>query len=502
MSAAVVESSTLAVESDSPRASVGPRFIVWLLVLTALAAGLRLPGLGTWSLWEDELYSVRSALSEHTSLARQPAYAPIKWGIDAGGGATDEVIPPHTRERTADGYPPADDWRAAGIEAFNMRIVPALIGIISVPLLTFFSVRLLGVGGAAVLGLLLVLSPWHVFWSQASRFYAQQFLFYNLALIFYFTATQRGSTLRFLLAAVVLVVAMLTQPPALLIGLVFAGDFLWGVLRREPPRIPLAGWLLLAVAIVVMAYLVLRFITGGGFEYWASLDGHSAPTIVLGVIYRNHPIIAAAAGLAALALWRRAPRLVPYLAMGAVLPALVMVVLALMPDLYAHTRYTFIVHYSWLALAALGLAQLYEAIQPRLGRFAALTPVALVITPLMLSLFVYYTVGYGNRARWGEALAYIQEHRQADEDVASERRMIATYYLETTELTEFPLDREALEALDRPTWLVMLMGSARVEMRFPHIHYNAELREYFDVRVLQPYSSVRVYYYDPARAGE
>lgn len=504
MSATLTESSasTFKPASDTSCPTIKPAFIAWLIVLTVLGAGMRLYGLGTWSLWTDELYSVRSALTIHTSPARQPAYAPIKWGIEAGGGATDRVIPPHTRERTADGYPPADDWRAANINAFNMRIVPALIGIASIPLLTFFSVRLLGVGGAAVFGLLLALSPWHLFWSQASRFYAQQFLFYNLALIFYFTATQRGSTMRFVVAAVTLVVAFMTQPPALLIGAVFAGDFLWGLIRRQPPRIPVVGWLMLGVAAVAAAYLVFRFVASGGFDYWASLDGHSAPTIVLGVIYRNHPIIVAAAGLAALALCRRQPRLVPYLAMGAVLPALAMVVLALLPGFYSHTRYTFVVHYSWLALAAMGLVALYEAVLPRLGRIAAVTPVALVMTPLLLSLFVYFTVGHGNRARWEEALMYVREHRQPNEAVASEGRLIASYYLETTDLAEFPFDREALAAIDRPTWLVMLMGSARDELRFPYIHRNAELREYFDVRVLQPYSSMRVYYYDPTGSSK
>lgn len=486
---------------DPASARIGRGFVVWLLIVTALAGGLRLHELGTWSLWADELYSVRSALSERVSTTRQVAYTPIRWSLAIGGAALDEVTPPHEREQRVDAhYPPADDWRAAGINALNMRLVVSLIGIVTVPLLMFLSVRLIGVGPASILGLLLALSPWHVFWSQASRFYAQQFLFYNLALIFYFTATQRGSTARFLIAAVTLVVAYCTQPPALLIGLVFAGDFLWGLIRRHPPRIPLVGWAIIIVGALAAMHPVYRYITASGYEYWASLEGHTPLTIILGVIYRNEPILVAAAGLTALALWRSHLRLVPYLVMGAVLPVIPLVLMAMTPALYAHTRYAFIVHYCWLALAALGLAWLYEVLRPRLGRIAATMPVALAVTPLLLGLFMYYTDGHGNRARWAEALNYVAEHRQPGEAVASEGELMATYYLQTTELTPFPHDREALESLEQPTWLVMLMGSARDTLRFPHIHHHAELREYFDVRVLQPYSSMRVYYYEPSPA--
>lgn len=482
-------------------ARIGWKFIVWLVAVTAVAAGLRFHELDKWSLWSDELYSVRSALTEELRPGREVAYLPIRWSLQWGGADLEQVKSPDAREVMADGYPPADDWRAAGIEAFNMRLVVCLIGIASVPVLMFLSVRLLGVGAASVLGLLLALSPWHVFWSQASRFYAQQFLFYNIALILYFTATQRGSTARFLIAAVSLVVAFFTQPPALLIGLVFLGDFLWGMIRRQPPRIPPVGWAMIAVGALLAMWPVYRFVVGAGYEYWASLEGHSPRMILLGVIYRNEPIIVAAAGLTVLALWRSHLRLIPYLVMGAVVPVAVLMALAMVPDLYSHTRYAFIVHYSVLALAALGLAQIYRAVQPRVGRIAAVTPVVMVVVALLLNLFVYFTDGYGNRARWGEALEYVQAHRQAGEGVSSEGVLLATYYWETTDLVPFPRSRDELEALEQPTWLVMLMRSARQDVRFASIHEHAELREYFDVRVLQPYSSIRVYYYDPASAS-
>lgn len=468
-------------------------FWLYLLLVTALAGGMRLYHLGHYSFWEDELYTVRSS-SEigDGQWSKQFGHIPSALGMMADGVDLGQL----SRNNVA-------QWHALGVTEWNTRIGPCLIGILTIPLLGLTSRRLLGDRAALIAVLILAVSPWHLFWSQAARFYALQFLCYNLALVWYLRAGMERSTRVAALSAIALIGAYLAQPPAILLGLVLAGDVVLCLIRREKIGLTKLGWVLGIGAVLVCIGIQLYDMkhSEGSWDYWGSLEGHTWKVIAASMVLRNHPVLIAVAGLSVLGLIRSRTRLVLYLGMGAVLPVLALMTLTFKQGMYVHERYCFIVHYAWIALAAIGLDALWDAAENHAGRFVAAIGVAAVVVSLLWTDLGYYRDGY--RRRWKEAFAYVKQVRQPGEDLAcfsGRHTPIARYYLESDDVLEyqqFPTSPQMLHELARPTWLLLPAVSATHGELFPWINDMAELKRYYDLRVLQPFASIRVYHYQP-----
>ncbi len=500
-----IPSTDPATQQAKPLTTMG--LCLWLVIATVLGGALRLYKLDRWSFWEDELFSISTVTDDGLAEDTDPptaentrrfatqwskwlGYVPIEIGLRWSGADVDGASARRPHE-----------WQAHGINEWRARIGPCIIGIASIPILAWASIRLIGTRGAAIVALLLAVSPWHLFWSQASRFYTLQFLFYNLALVMYFSATTDRSRQRYLVAMLMVVLAYMAQPPALLIGLVFAGDYVLGWLRRKPIPLGVFEWLVGLGALTLCLTMHFRdaVVAATNWEKWASLEGHGPLILFLGTIWENNIVIVGVAMLAAMGLARSQPRLVPYLVMGAVLPVLAIITLAA-TGTYAHTRYGFPMHFSWLLLAALGLTATYDMVRPRFNAVLAGMSVAALLAALLLVDLTYLTAGYGQRRRWAEAFTYIQSRKNPGDQIASERTLIAQYYLQSAEVAEFPRSPKALHEIDQPTWLILPAVSATRGEMYPWLNDHATFKAYFDVRVVQPYSSVRVYYYDPAAA--
>ena len=125
---------------------------ILLAVITLLALGIRLYKIGEWGFWIDEIYTINRAVGDLGSI----------------------TIPMSTRLINI-------PLGILGIDEFSARIVPGMLGVISIPIF-FFPIRKLTNGMTALLAsLLLALSPWHLYWSQNARFYSALMLFYGLA---------------------------------------------------------------------------------------------------------------------------------------------------------------------------------------------------------------------------------------------------------------------------------------------------------------------------------
>ncbi len=475
-----------------------PLRLFWLALIgiTLLAGGMRLFNLADYSLWEDELYTVRSsAFQGEWQIAKQFGYIPSTLGLWATGAEVSEL----TWDNVA-------QWQALGVTPFGARIGPGIVGILTIPLLALAGRRLFGDRTTLILALMLAVSPWHLFWSQAARFYTLQFLFYNLALIWYFrTAMERSNRLA-ILAGLAIIMAYLSQPPALLISLVLAADVVLCLVRREPIKLNAFGWAAGIVAVLVCTGIQVYDMkyASDNWGAWGRLEGHKWHVIAASMLLRNGPLIVPIAGLSALALLRTHTRLTLYLLAGCSLPVLALMALTFKQDFYVHERYAFIVHYAWLALAAMGLGALWEAaLKQSLGTSLAAVATVAVIASMLWTDLTYYTHGHGNRRRWNEAFAYVEQHRQPGQDVAvlsSKTTPIARYYLQTDDLVpfhEFPTSPEKLHALPNTTWLVLPAVSATRGELYPWMNDMADLKAYYDLRLLQPFSSTRVYLHTP-----
>ena len=103
-----------------------------LLALTLVAALLRFYKLGEWSFWGDEAFSLTTKV--------------------------DGFITPFSTRliHTTTALLGASEWSA--------RLVPALVGIATIPVFFFCIRRLFGNNAACIASALLAVSTWHIYW--------------------------------------------------------------------------------------------------------------------------------------------------------------------------------------------------------------------------------------------------------------------------------------------------------------------------------------------------
>jgi 4-amino-4-deoxy-L-arabinose transferase-like glycosyltransferase len=134
----------------------GPSSRGLLLALTGLAAVLRLYGLGQQSLWSDEMHTVMMAGVPYGSDS--PPWRPADLREVTQGPLFMGLV--HA-------------WSLiAGRSETALRLVPALFAIATVPIFFRLAERLIGRGGAFLATLVLVFSPFHIWYAQELRGYS------------------------------------------------------------------------------------------------------------------------------------------------------------------------------------------------------------------------------------------------------------------------------------------------------------------------------------------
>ena len=470
-------------------------FLWGLAVVSLLGAGLRLYDLDGGSLFVDEIRSVQATTRLDTPRpAKSFGFVATAVGLLAVGVNPADV--------------PADDigqWRQMGLDHWKIRLSSCIIGILSIPILTLASRRLLGTRGAIILGFLLAVAPWHIYWSQLGRYYTQQFLFYNLALIWYFDATRRQRRGLFIAAMVCVVLGFMTQPPGLMVVGVFALDWLIGLLRREPVRLGAFGWIAALVTLAVCGGILAADILWRpqSWEVVVTATAQRPTLIVADSAFRVHLVVGLVAVLSAWMLSRRDRRLGVYLSIAAVLPLVVITAVAVM-EMWAHSRYVFVSLFAWLLLAAVGLDQVYGLARDRFGRLFAAAPTIAVIAAVMLTNAAYFTTGNHLDKRWRDAFEFVDARWQKGEVIMTScNSAVAQYYL--GHLPDVRIEEKVFGSLDvvvdkaqgNPVWIVELGGSTIKTNRRAWIFQNMQLMDIFPLHVWQPYSAIEVYKYPP-----
>jgi len=352
--------------------------IATLVVIVLAAVFLRFYKLGAWSFWADEIFTLRDA----HNLSRVRGY-PVGYFLIG------LVL------------------RLFDVNEFSARLLPAVAGIVSVPILYWIGRRLYSRRTGLIAAGLLSISCFHIYYSQYARYYTLLMLFGMLAMWFAFLGIERNS--RGWIAAAVggLVLAFLTHWTAGLLVPALGLTFLWLSRGRERPaganRFNAA--LLLGpfvVGGVLLAPVFVRFLKG-----WTGGESFSlirTALLVLKVADRIEPAVILCALVGAFLFWIERDYRLKWLAPYALVPpAAVALVVAFSRG---GSRFAIVCLPAWLLLAAYGLDRLI-AIGRKKHPVMACVLVACVAVSLLIKDARYFTVEMGQRPRWKEAVRYI-----------------------------------------------------------------------------------------------
>jgi 4-amino-4-deoxy-L-arabinose transferase-like glycosyltransferase len=469
-----------------------PVQLLLLLAITVVAAALRLYRLGVWSFWIDELYTVNWASVHYGSLANLvDSFSGTMW-FPFSIAAISFVL------------------EAGGVSEWSARLVPAIIGILTVPVLYFPTRKLFGAGIALIAALLLAFSPWHIYWSQNARFYTSLLLFSALALFaFYSGLCQRRplylllSLLLFYIAASERLTALLALPVAAY-GLVqVRPDF--STLRSRVRRPQFRAYYLVAVPFLAyflyqaFAYLYLHLAVAFDHVYTyamvANQANHNPLRLALSVFYQLGIATTSVALLGGVYTVVQKQRRGLFVFAAAAIP--VVILLLASPFAFTVDRYVFMTLPFWLILCAIAIKELYTHSVGH-GKLLSLAVLFVLLNVSLADNFLYFRHQHGNRPDWRRAAAIIDEERQAGDRIAATHPRVGEYYLHDEVLWINSVTPETATAEDSRLWLVLdeSIGWVRPEMA-RWLRQNGELVSTVEGSMPGKNLSIQIYLYDP-----
>lgn len=433
--------------------------------ITVLAAVLRFYKLGEWSFWGDEVFSISSKAD---GFIQSTSVSLIRSTIAALG---------------------TNEWSA--------RLVPAIIGIFSIPLLYFPIRQLFGVRTALISASLLSVSIWHLYWSQNARFYVLLLLLYTFALLTFYIGIEQDKPWFMVAALILFGLAVKERLLALFfVPVVISYLVLVKILPFEKP----AGFRLKNLAIFFLPCIGLGIIFLFPFlkdmPAWQSGFGRinnnpmwlmagtfyyiGIPTVVLGVssaIYfllkKNHAAL--------------------LFSLGAVIPLLSMMVISLFQ--YTANRYIFVCLTSWIILAAMAANELFIQANGK-ARILVVGVMAMLLLGSLSEDWLYFRYQHGNRDNWKAAFSFVEMQRQPGDLVVSAKPEVAAYYLgeRVPGFQHIPLND--LERYPR-IWFVEDLNTREL---FPQFHdwliQNSRQVANFDNHLNARVYTMRVYLYE------
>jgi mannosyltransferase len=442
---------------------------------------LRFYKLGEWSFWIDELYSIRRALTQTDLpeiLARWPPISTLLMGATL---------------------------RQWGVSEWTSRVVPALIGVLSIPLLYFPVRRMVGNRAALIAMLLLAVSPWHLFWSQNARYYTALMLLYALASLAFFFAIERNKPWLVVLFYALFIAAFRERFLIVFIVPVLVGYLLlvrWFPFERPPGLRPSAIVPLLAGAAALLLYDVYTALFRGYSQILAGPvlaypepAGNAVRLLTYTAYNIGVPLVvlAVVGGAACLSYRDRAPL---FLLLGAIVPVSALLVIS--SFLFTDSRYAFVTLPSWILLAAVALDRLIRTTSGR-GVLLAIAVLAAVVGDSLGTDLLYFRAYHGNRLDWKGAFAVAREHSYDGDVFVAGWPDFGPYYLGQDVQPWEGMAPTAVAESGRRHWFIV--DSERVWTNEALRDWVERHSELVDVRYLRtPRDAwLRVYVYDPTR---
>jgi uncharacterized membrane protein len=444
-----------------------------LVSITLLAVALRFVKLGAWSFWIDEVYEINYALQAVRDLS-----ALTRPSLLLTGAALSYL----------------------GVNEWTGRLAPALVGIISIPIL-YFPIRKMFSSSVAILAVFfLALSPWHLFWSQNTRFYTTLLLFYTLGQVFFFFWLESPRVSYLLISGLFLLLSFLERDMAAffapVVGVYLAA--LW-IFRLGKPAALQWRVLILPGILVCAAGLFIALGTNAVSSFFENFVGHrqNPARVLLGTIYDIGLPMFLLACFAGVYVFLQKSRPGIFMFVGAVVPLFILILIS--PFTQAFSRYVFMTLPNWLILGAIGARELIVHTQKH-GKVLAIGVLLLLVADAVSQQVLYYGYQNGNREDYRAAYLQVKEQRSPGEMVVTGWLELGEYYVGEDVVWDRDVGLEDILQSGQRVWLVVDNRSGFSTELQSWAEQNAQLVGVHDIYLSGKLLMVRVYLYDPSRS--
>jgi mannosyltransferase len=461
---------------------------VWLFMITLFAAALRFYRLGEWSFWIDEIFTINHAIRHFSSI-----------------------------ELLLKNIPPSRNWipisvimdalalNVDGINEWSARLAPAVIGILTIPILYFPTRKIFGSRIALISLLLLAVSSWHLFWSQNARFYTSLMLFYTLALFAFHFGIEEDKPRYLLIFFVLVYLAASERLSALFIFpvvLVYLAS-LWALRFDKPKGLNFRNLLIITLPLFIGSAIELysrsvngesRFFADFSWFFKYQVDD---PLRLLVFVGNNIGVpLMVMALFSGLFLLRAHSRPGLLMFVSAAVPLLILLLANLF--IFTKDRYVFITLFSWIILAVVGINEIASWLRAH-SRWLALGVFFVFFTYALNDVLLYYQANYGDRLPWKSAFSIVEEHARERDIIVAFWPEFHPYYANQPIHAYEDVDLETMLASDERYWFVLdsetIWTNGEVKT---WLENNAELIDVWYLR--RPENNfLRVYLFDPAR---
>ena len=461
------------------------RVLLAALALLLLAGAIRFVHLGTWSFWADEVATLRDG-REYVGFL----------GAVARGDAAARVRHAEKIQETS-GYPVGYTLIGLVVEllgagAFVARLLPAIVGALSVPVIYLIGRRLFSHRAGVFAGVFLALSCYHIFFSQSARYYALVVLFGLLGMWAAFLGLERNNRVYLVAAVILLGLAFFTHWSAALLLPALGAYMLWSARRAGRPQglnLPnvalLFGPFFVGAILAVPKFMIFfrRWVAEWGFSPYRAL------MVAAKLVYRLEPVLLICAGVGTWLLLRAGDRRAKWLSAFVVVPALLVAVFVGSSE--GGSRFGLVSLPAVVLLAAATLDGLLNVVPTRLKKFAWVV-LGLVVVSLLVKDIRYFTVEHGQRPRWKEAVQYVMANATEERStsfIATAPEIFEHYARRPARRLGDLDDASLVRALTNPksseTWVIVehVANVAPSPAQMRALKENAEPRKVFPLRV-------------------
>jgi mannosyltransferase len=463
-----------------------------LFLITVLAAALRFYKLGAWSFWIDEIYTVNHAMAHFSTpqliLDHLP---PNRNWVPVSVVLTAQVL---------------NHW---GINELNARLVAAIIGTLTLPVLYFPLIKIFNPRVALITVFLLAISPWHIEWSQNARGYTSLLLFYSLALFAFYFAIEKDRPYFLLLFFLFLYLASSERLIALFLLPVLLIYLL--ALKFLPFEKPLGLrarnlYILLSPALLIGAYHLYGSIQNGESVFGSIVNEivttffgkpiENPFTQITFLVFKLGIPLFVLTIFCAFYLWFQKNRQGLLFVAGAIVPFSLVVLVT--PFMFTEERYAFAMLPSWIIVVAIAIDELLVRMK-RPETLFALAFLVVLLGDSMGANLMYFHTNHGNRRDWRGAFALVQENMQEGDIVVSTWPELGNYYLKQDVLLWQDVNEESILNSENRVWFVVIPDmawySGTEDFYWWVSHYTRMIKTIY-IRTVDN-TNLEIYVYDP-----